>query len=101
MRGFFIRCWRTDPSSFVVDSTETQPAFSHAYQYVRGLKLGVIKVNPAVAERMDQDPLRITLHPRFLPMVVKPKPWLSWNSGSYLVHSSESLSALPCSTSSR
>lgn len=70
-------------------STESQPAFSHAYQYVRGLKLGIIKINPVVAERMDQDPLRITLHPRFLPMVVKPKPWLSWNSGSYLVHSSK------------
>ncbi|GAA6052924.1 hypothetical protein JCM3770_006736 [Rhodotorula araucariae] len=67
--------------------TEVQPAFSHAYQYVRGLKLGIIKVNHAVAERMDQDPLRITLHPRFLPMLVKPKPWLSWNSGSYLLHS--------------
>lgn len=67
--------------------SEIQPAFSHAYQYVRGTKLGIIKVNPAVAERMDSDPLRITLHPRFLPMVVKPKPWLSWNSGSYLVHS--------------
>ncbi|GJN93218.1 hypothetical protein Rhopal_006265-T1 [Rhodotorula paludigena] len=69
--------------------TELQPAFSHAYQYVRGLKLGIIKVNHAVAERMDQDPLRITLHPRFLPMLVKPKPWLSWNSGSYLLHTTQ------------
>ncbi|KAK4053626.1 DNA-directed RNA polymerase [Microbotryomycetes sp. JL221] len=69
--------------------TETQPAFSHAYQYVRGTKLGIIKVNPAVAERIDSDPLRITLHPRVLPMIVKPKPWLSWNSGSYLVHNTQ------------
>ncbi|GAA5942553.1 DNA-directed RNA polymerase [Sporobolomyces koalae] len=69
--------------------TEIQPAFSHAYQYVRGLKLGIIKVNPVVAERMDQDPLRVTLHPRYLPMVVKPKPWLTWNSGAYLVHNTQ------------
>lgn len=87
-------CSLTRPFAFSLSSpsrrfsSEIQPAFSHAYQYVRGLKLGIIKVNPAVAERMDRDPLRITLHPRFLPMVVKPKPWLSWNSGSYLVHSS-------------
>ncbi|KAK4048527.1 DNA-directed RNA polymerase [Microbotryomycetes sp. JL201] len=67
--------------------SEVQPAFSHAYQYVRGTKLGIIKINPAVAERIDSDPLRITLHPRFLPMVVKPKLWLSWKSGAYLVHS--------------
>ncbi|CEQ42766.1 SPOSA6832_04617, partial [Sporobolomyces salmonicolor] len=69
--------------------SEIQPAFSHAYQYIRGNKLGVIKINPVVAERMDQDPLNITLHPRFLPMVVKPKPWLSWDSGAYLVHSTQ------------
>lgn len=72
----------------ILDSTETQPAFTHSYQYVRGTKLGLLKVNQAIAERLDQDPLRITLHPRFLPMVVKPKPWLTWESGSYLVHSS-------------
>ena len=52
--------------------------------------MGVLKLNPAIAEHLDQDPLRITLHPRFLPMVVKPKPWLTWESGSYLVHSSTS-----------
>ncbi|GAA5914361.1 DNA-directed RNA polymerase [Sporobolomyces salmoneus] len=69
--------------------SEVQPAFSHAYQYVRGLKLGIIKVNPIVSERMDQDPLRVTLHPRYLPMVVKPKPWLTWNSGAYLVHNTQ------------
>ncbi|KAK4701543.1 hypothetical protein P7C70_g4683, partial [Phenoliferia sp. Uapishka_3] len=64
--------------------TETQPAFSHAYQYVRGQKLGIIRVNPEVAERMETDPLRMTLHPRFLPMVVKPKTWTTYNHGSYL-----------------
>ncbi|GAA5920111.1 hypothetical protein JCM6882_008670 [Rhodosporidiobolus microsporus] len=67
--------------------TETQPAFSHSYQYLRGRKLGVIQVNPVIADRLDRDPLNVTLHPRFLPMLVKPKPWLSWNSGSYLIHS--------------
>ncbi|BGP03375.1 DNA-directed RNA polymerase [Rhodotorula toruloides ATCC 204091] len=66
--------------------SEKQPAFSHAYQYMRGTKLGIIKLNPAVSERLDKDPLDITLHPRFLPMLVKPKPWLTWNSGAYLLH---------------
>ncbi|GAA5880749.1 hypothetical protein JCM8547_008958 [Rhodosporidiobolus lusitaniae] len=69
--------------------TEVQPAFSHSYQYLRGRKLGIIQVNPVVADRMDRDPLNVTLHPRYLPMLVKPKPWLSWNSGSYLVHQTQ------------
>ncbi|KAM0747756.1 DNA/RNA polymerase [Meredithblackwellia eburnea MCA 4105] len=66
--------------------SETQPAFTHTYQYVRGNKLGIIKVNPQVAEKMESDPMRMTLHPRFLPMVVPPMMWTDWNRGSYLVN---------------
>ncbi|KAI8992792.1 DNA/RNA polymerase [Trametes punicea] len=64
--------------------TEEQPAFFHSYEYQRGHRLGVIKFNPAVAERMSKDPIAETLHPRHLPMLVKPKPWLSYNNGGYL-----------------
>ncbi|KAI0371016.1 DNA/RNA polymerase [Pilatotrama ljubarskyi] len=64
--------------------TEEQPAFFHSYEYLRGHRLGVIKFNPAVAERMSKDPIAETLHPRHLPMLVKPKPWLSYNNGGYL-----------------
>lgn len=65
---------------------ETQPAFSQSYQYVRGRKLGVIKVNTVVADRLDKDPLGSTIHPRHLPMLVKPKPWLRYDNGGYLFH---------------
>jgi DNA-directed RNA polymerase len=68
--------------------TETQPAFFHAYEYVRGTKLGVIKLNPMVAERMAKDSLRRVIHPRHLPMLVKPKPWLSYNDGGYIYNKS-------------
>ncbi|KAI0334261.1 DNA/RNA polymerase [Cubamyces sp. BRFM 1775] len=64
--------------------TEEQPAFFHSYEYQRGHRLGVIKLNPAVADRMSKDPIAETLHPRHLPMLVKPKPWLSYNNGGYL-----------------
>ncbi|KAG6371386.1 DNA-directed RNA polymerase N-terminal-domain-containing protein [Boletus reticuloceps] len=53
---------------------EMQPVFYHAYEYVRGQKLGVIRLDPVVADRLAKDPLRETLHPRHLPMLVKPKP---------------------------
>ncbi|RPD76822.1 DNA/RNA polymerase [Lentinus tigrinus ALCF2SS1-7] len=68
--------------------TEEQPAFFHQYEYLRGHKLGVIKFNPAVAERMSRDSVVETLHPRHLPMLVKPKPWLSYNNGGYLFNRS-------------
>jgi len=68
--------------------TENQPAFFHAYEYVRGTKLGVIKLNPMVAERMAEDSLRRVIHPRHLPMLVKPKPWLRYNDGGYIYNKS-------------
>ncbi|EKM52814.1 uncharacterized protein PHACADRAFT_261459 [Phanerochaete carnosa HHB-10118-sp] len=64
--------------------TEEQPAFYHSYEYLRGQKLGVIKLNPVVADRLAKDQVRETLHPRHLPMLVRPKPWLSHDQGGYL-----------------
>ncbi|CAE6492233.1 unnamed protein product, partial [Rhizoctonia solani] len=63
---------------------EEQPAFMHSYEYVRGKKLGVIKLNPVVGEKMARDPIRETLHPRHLPMLVKPQPWEDYDKGGYL-----------------
>lgn len=66
-----------------VEWEEDQPAFYSAYQYVGGKKLGVIKLNEEVARRLDKDSIQETLHPRFLPMVVPPKPWTTHDAGGY------------------
>ncbi|KAI9461958.1 DNA/RNA polymerase [Lactarius psammicola] len=68
---------------------EEQPAFTHSYEYLRGYKLGIIKLNPVVAERMAKDSIRDTMHPRHLPMLVKPKPWLNYNEGGYFYNKSQ------------
>lgn len=72
-------------------SSEEQPAFFHSYQYVKGSKLGVIKLNPALSERLDRDPLMATVHPRQLPMIIPPRIWTDWNIGCYMVHRSKSM----------
>ncbi|KAI0087670.1 DNA/RNA polymerase [Irpex rosettiformis] len=64
--------------------SEEQPAFYHAYEYIRGHKLGIIKLNPVVSDRMAKESLREALHPRHLPMLVQPKRWISYNDGGYL-----------------
>jgi DNA-directed RNA polymerase len=76
----------------VQEEVEEQPAFSHTYEYIRGYKLGIIKLNPVVAERMAKDSMRDTMHPRHLPMLVKPKPWLSYNEGGYIYNKSAYIS---------
>lgn len=62
---------------------EEQPAFFSAYQYISGKKLGVIRLNEVVGRRLDKESVRETLHPRHLPMLVPPKPWLTHDSGGY------------------
>ena len=38
-------------------SSEEQPAFFHSYKYLRGNKLGVIRLNPEVVRRVSRDGL--------------------------------------------
>lgn len=64
------------------------PAFYHSYEYVRGHRLGVIRLNSIVAERLSKDDIRATLHPRHLPMLISPKPWTSTDEGGYLYNKS-------------
>ncbi|EIN05775.1 DNA/RNA polymerase [Punctularia strigosozonata HHB-11173 SS5] len=71
--------------------TEEHPAFYHSYEYMKGHKLGIIRLNPVVAERMAKDNLRDTLHPRHLPMLVKPKPWLDHNQGGYIYNKTSAM----------
>ncbi|KZT39784.1 DNA/RNA polymerase [Sistotremastrum suecicum HHB10207 ss-3] len=80
----------TDPRTGE-DIFEEQPAFFHTYEYVRGHKLGVLKVNPVVSDRFARDPVRDTLHPRHLPMLVAPKPWLSHDQGGYYFSKSHAM----------
>ncbi|CEH13005.1 Mitochondrial/chloroplast DNA-directed RNA polymerase RPO41, provides primers for DNA replication-initiation [Ceraceosorus bombacis] len=63
---------------------ENQPAFYAAYQYVAGKKLGVIRLNDALLERLDKDSIADSVHPRHLPMLVPPRPWTHHNDGGYL-----------------
>jgi len=67
-----------------------QPAFAHSYEYVRGRKLGLIRVNPVVAARIGSDHLGSMVHPKHLPMLVEPRKWVSDEEGAYLHHNGRS-----------
>ncbi|ORZ23659.1 hypothetical protein BCR42DRAFT_447312 [Absidia repens] len=64
--------------------TEHIPAFFHTYQYVRGKRVGIIKFSDQLTQLVSKEPLRDTLHPRLMPMIVHPRPWLHYNDGGYL-----------------
>ncbi|CAG8708834.1 7870_t:CDS:10, partial [Funneliformis mosseae] len=60
------------------------PAFYHSYIQHRGKRIGVIKLNPQLIQYLSKEPVRDSVHPRMLPMLVHPRPWLTFNSGGYL-----------------
>ncbi|CAG8530136.1 4387_t:CDS:10, partial [Acaulospora morrowiae] len=64
--------------------TEMVPAFFHSYEYTRGKKIGVIKLNPQLIKWLSVESVGEHLHPRMLPMLIHPKPWLTYNSGGYM-----------------
>lgn len=59
------------------------PAFSHGYQYHNGSKLGVLKIHRSLIHQLNGERLVASVQPQLLPMLVKPRPWKSWNSGGY------------------
>ncbi|PWW76425.1 DNA/RNA polymerase [Tuber magnatum] len=59
------------------------PAFYHCYEYLRGRKLGVIKLHPELIRRLGSDDLNLTVMGKSLPMVVRPLPWTDWDEGGY------------------
>lgn len=84
---------KTDGSGETV--VQKQPAFWQSYQFLRSQKVGIIKLNPVIAERMDKDYVGAIAFPRYLPMLVKPKPWTGWDSGGYRIHPSGFTLSLP------
>ncbi|KAF9354098.1 DNA-directed RNA polymerase [Mortierella sp. NVP85] len=64
--------------------TEEIPAFFHGYQYHKGQKIGVIKVHNYISEILSKEPIGTLIHPSLLPMLVHPRPWLSYKNGGYL-----------------
>ncbi|BFZ58477.1 DNA-directed RNA polymerase [Savitreella phatthalungensis] len=68
-------------------------AFIHTYQYNRGQRLGVLKINEQLIGQLSSEPLKGNVFPRYLPMLVQPKPWFSWNSGGYFYTPTRALRA--------
>jgi DNA-directed RNA polymerase len=60
------------------------PAFYHTYAYMGGKKVGMIKPNKFLAERLASSPtIGRGVTTKLAPMLVKPKQWTSWDEGGY------------------
>ncbi|KAJ2386139.1 DNA-directed RNA polymerase, partial [Coemansia sp. RSA 2559] len=73
----------SDPTSGAI-SERMVPAFAHEYQFSKGRRYGVITAHPVLREMFSKDSIVSIMTPRHLPMLVPPRPWLTYNSGGYL-----------------
>lgn len=64
---------------------QVQPAFFHDYVIRKGKKIGVIRVNPALIERLKKEPTHNFLAKQ-LPMITQPDPWTEYRKGGYISH---------------
>lgn len=53
---------------------------------MRGQKLGLVVLNPGVAARLTRDNMSVVVHPKHMPMLIKPRPWTAHDDGGYLMH---------------
>ncbi|KAI9168131.1 DNA-directed RNA polymerase [Blastocladiella emersonii ATCC 22665] len=83
MESAHVTRFATDPVTGV-QTTKRVPAFYHTYAFAKGKKIGVVKYHQQISELLSSDPVKNTLHPKMLPMVVRPRPWLTYMSGGYL-----------------
>ncbi|KAJ2469616.1 DNA-directed RNA polymerase [Coemansia sp. RSA 2322] len=60
------------------------PAFTHEYMVHKGRKLGMLRAHSSLKELFKTDSLVSMVNARHLPMLVPPRPWLTFNSGGYL-----------------
>ncbi|KAJ1679183.1 DNA-directed RNA polymerase [Spiromyces aspiralis] len=69
-------------------SEEEVPAFSHSHVAQKGKIYGVISIHDSLTKLFSTQPVKDTMNARWLPMLVPPRPWLSYNSGGYLTQNS-------------
>ncbi|KAJ2604024.1 DNA-directed RNA polymerase [Coemansia sp. RSA 1722] len=73
----------SDPKTGVI-TKRMVPAFIHKNILYRGLKYGVISPHGVLREVFKKDSIASTMNARYLPMLIPPRPWLTYNAGGYL-----------------
>ncbi|TQS39419.1 hypothetical protein Golomagni_00062 [Golovinomyces magnicellulatus] len=68
---------------------QLQAAFTHAHQFKKGKKTGVILLNKVLLEKLKREPVH-SLLAKQLPMIVRPDEWTGFKKGGYIAH--------PCQT---
>ena len=75
---------RRDPNTGI-EMRDLQPVFFRTYQFITGKRVGVVRLNSVVVEKLAKAPVSSVLA-KYLPMVAEPKPWVGFREGGFLEH---------------
>lgn len=62
---------------------EAQPVFHHTFQYIQGKRVGVVRLNSKVLDKLSKAPV-LSAIAKYLPMICEPKPWVGYSEGGFL-----------------
>lgn len=80
-----VRVQDSDPDNPDRYVFKDEAAFSHGKKWSKdGKTLGVIRYHPALYDILSKHAAMVD--PWLLPMLIPPKPWVTWKSGGYLEH---------------
>ena len=61
---------------------EIQPAFWNTREFSNGKRMGVVRMNAALVEKLSNEPVAFSFS-KHLPMIVKPLPWTGFRKGGF------------------
>lgn len=79
-----VQVSRKDPKTGL-QVREYRPVFFHTFQYVQGKRVGVVRLNSDVLDKLSRVPV-LSAIAKYLPMVCEPKPWAGYSEGGFLEH---------------
>ncbi|PJF17057.1 DNA-directed RNA polymerase, partial [Paramicrosporidium saccamoebae] len=82
--GVYIVSLALEALKFTEASGVSVPAFTHKVQYQNGQSLGIVGIHPELFKMMGAESASPFVEPWSMPMLVPPKPWITYNSGGYL-----------------
>jgi DNA-directed RNA polymerase, mitochondrial len=77
-----IKVIKEDPQTQTLIS-QFQPAFTHATQFRKGKKIGMVLLNQELTNLIKREP-RGDFLAKHLPMIVEPEPWSVFDKGGFL-----------------
>ncbi|MCJ1357682.1 MAG: DNA-directed RNA polymerase [Icmadophila ericetorum] len=81
LRAATVEATRQDPTTGRA-LKEIQPAFWNSREFTNGKRMGVVRMNAVLVDKLTTEPVAHTLS-KHLPMIVEPVPWTDFLTGGY------------------